>query len=238
MKTKWWTGGLFYIIIILMLIALGVGIFQSKGPDPVSFYTFIDYAKQGQIDTIYQDGPTLTGLKSNKEIVSTSFVGSTKELIDSLSSAGISLTDGKIKLEVKAGGIDWGSVIITFLPLLLIVGLLFMLFRSARGVNTQAFNFGKSRARLAADNKPQVNFDDVAGVDEAKGELFFAWSNKSLTREAPTPTNISTNSLPLMEKNGTPASPATALAISVLPHPGGPTSNTPLGILAPSARNF
>jgi cell division protease FtsH len=172
MKTKWWTGGLFYIIIILMLIALAVGIFQSKGPTPVSFYTFInDYAKTGQIDTIQQDGPVLIGLKSNQEIVKTSFVGSTKELIDSLSSGGISLSDGKVKLDVKAGGIDWGSILITFLPLLLIVGLLFMLFRSARGVNTQAFNFGKSRARLAADNKPQVNFDDVAGVDEAKGEL-------------------------------------------------------------------
>ncbi len=172
MKTKWWTGGLFYIIIILMLIALGIGIFQSKGPDNVSFYTFInDYAKTGQIDTIQQDGPVLTGLKSAKEMARTSFVGSTKELIDSLSAAGVSLNDGKIKLDVKAGGVDWGSIIITFLPLLLIVGLLFMLFRSARGVNTQAFNFGKSRARLAADNKPQVNFDDVAGVDEAKGEL-------------------------------------------------------------------
>ena len=40
---------------------------------------------------------------------------------------------------------------------------------------------------------------------------------------APTPTNISTNSEPEMLKNGTPASPATARAISVLPVPGGPT---------------
>ena len=38
----------------------------------------------------------------------------------------------------------------------------------------------------------------------------------------------------LIEKNGTPASPATARAIRVLPHPGGPTSKTPLGIFPPS----
>ncbi len=38
-----------------------------------------------------------------------------------------------------------------------------------------------------------------------------------------------------MLKNGTPASPATALASSVLPVPGGPNSSTPLGILAPIA---
>lgn len=41
-----------------------------------------------------------------------------------------------------------------------------------------------------------------------------------------------------MEKNGTPASPATALANKVLPVPGGPTSNTPLGILAPNSENL
>ncbi len=41
-----------------------------------------------------------------------------------------------------------------------------------------------------------------------------------------------------MLKNGTPASPATARAISVLPVPGGPTSSTPRGIRAPRVLNF
>ena len=49
------------------------------------------------------------------------------------------------------------------------------------------------------------------------------------------PTNISTNSEPDMEKKGTSASPATALASRVLPVPGGPTSSSPLGMLAPMA---
>ena len=65
-----------------------------------------------------------------------------------------------------------------------------------------------------------------------------AFLNRSRTREAPTPTNISTNSEPEIEKNGTPASPAIAFANRVLPVPGGPTSNTPLGIFAPTAVNF
>ena len=65
-----------------------------------------------------------------------------------------------------------------------------------------------------------------------------ASSNRSLTRLAPTPTNISTKSDPEIEKNGTPASPATARAIRVLPVPGGPTRITPFGILAPTLRNL
>src|SRR5262245_29179349 len=71
-----------------------------------------------------------------------------------------------------------------------------------------------------------------------QGLFCLACSNRSRTREAPTPTNISTKSEPEIEKNGTPASPATARASSVLPVPGGPYSNTPLGMRAPSAWNF
>ena len=66
------------------------------------------------------------------------------------------------------------------------------------------------------------------------GAFWRACSKRSLTRAAPTPTNISTNSDPLIEKNGTPASPATALASNVFPVPGGPTKRIPFGILAPS----
>ncbi len=57
--------------------------------------------------------------------------------------------------------------------------------------------------------------------------------NKSLTREAPTPTNISTKSEPDKEKKGTSASPATAFANNVFPVPGGPTNKAPFGILPP-----
>ncbi len=65
-----------------------------------------------------------------------------------------------------------------------------------------------------------------------------AWANRSRTRAGPTPTSIPRNSDAAMEKNGTPASPATALASSVLPLPGGPDSRMPLGGLAPKASNI
>jgi hypothetical protein len=68
------------------------------------------------------------------------------------------------------------------------------------------------------------------------GAASLAWANRSRTREAPTPTIISTNSDADIWKNGTPASPATARASSVLPVPGGPLSSTPRGIRAPSLR--
>ena len=71
-----------------------------------------------------------------------------------------------------------------------------------------------------------------------QGACFFACSNISRTREAPTPTNSSTKSEPEMVKNGTLASPAMALASKVLPVPGKPTIKTPRGILPPSFWNL
>jgi cell division protease FtsH len=172
MKSKWWQGSLFYILILLAIIALVVSFFPvSQKPDKVDFYTFIAKVKAGEADTIQQDGITVIGLKGDEKKIETAFDGSTKELMDSLTAAGITLGGNGVKFDVKAGGFDWGSLMISFVPLLLFGALLFFLFRSARGANTQAFNFAKSRARLASNNKSTVTFADVAGVDEAKGEL-------------------------------------------------------------------
>ena len=70
------------------------------------------------------------------------------------------------------------------------------------------------------------------------GDFYRAIPKRSLTREAPTPTNISTKSEPEVGINGTPAYPAQALASIVFPVPGGPESMTPLGILAPNFLYF
>ena len=78
----------------------------------------------------------------------------------------------------------------------------------------------------------------ISSIKIIQGAFSLAVLNKSRTRDAPTPTNISTKSEPDREKKGTLASPATALAISVFPVPGGPTNKAPLGIFPPSSVYF
>ena len=74
----------------------------------------------------------------------------------------------------------------------------------------------------------------ISSMKMRHGACALPCSNRSRTRDAPTPTNISTKSDPDIEKNGLPASPATARASSVFPVPGGPTTSTPLGSRPPS----
>ena len=73
----------------------------------------------------------------------------------------------------------------------------------------------------------------ISSMKMIHGAFFDASLNKSRTRDAPTPTYISIKSEPANEKNGTPASPATAFASNVLPVPGGPTKSAPFGNFAP-----
>lgn len=64
------------------------------------------------------------------------------------------------------------SYFITFLPVILVVLLLYFVFaRQMKGVGTNAMNFGKSPAKLLTKDKNKVTFKDVAGCDEAKEEL-------------------------------------------------------------------
>lgn len=72
-------------------------------------------------------------------------------------------------MTAKASG-QWLSILISFLPVLLLIGLMvYMMNRSQGGGNVM--QFGKSRAKMQTDADKKVTFKDVAGVDEVKEEL-------------------------------------------------------------------
>jgi cell division protease FtsH len=64
-----------------------------------------------------------------------------------------------------------GTVLISILPWLLFIAFWIWIFRTMQGGGNKAFQFGRSKAKLISPDKPQVNFSDVAGADEAKVEL-------------------------------------------------------------------
>ncbi|MFV0633691.1 ATP-dependent zinc metalloprotease FtsH [Demequina sp.] len=65
----------------------------------------------------------------------------------------------------------WTSILFTFLPILLLVGLFWFLMSSMQGGGGRIMQFGKSKASMVTPDTPTVKFDDVAGVDEAVEEL-------------------------------------------------------------------
>jgi cell division protease FtsH len=175
MQTKWWRSGFFYLLLLVVIVTLIFAFMPGKGPTTVDLSSFVQSAKQGQIDTISQNGNTVVGLQGKQPVIKTYFDGTTYDLVNYLEGQGIALGAGagEIQFQVQPTGIDWGQIGITVILPIVLLGALFyfLFFRAARGAGTQAFNFSKSRARLTLDKRPDVTFADVAGTDEAKEEV-------------------------------------------------------------------
>jgi cell division protease FtsH len=79
--------------------------------------------------------------------------------------------DVAVQFEATGGTSLLVSLLINVVPILLFVGLLYVMYRQGQGAQQQLFGFGRSKARLQAGEHPSVTFADVAGEDEAKREL-------------------------------------------------------------------
>jgi cell division protease FtsH len=159
---------LFFIVIIVGGITLFSLLFQDADkPKEIPLSEAITMSQNNQIKSILVDGDTLLITKTDGTEYK-AFKESNATIYDI---EGLNL-EGVEELDVKdSSSFNWGGLLINFLPLLIFGGLLFFLFRQARGANSQALSFGRSRARLFPADKPQVTFEDVAGVEEAKQEL-------------------------------------------------------------------
>ena len=72
----------------------------------------------------------------------------------------------------ERANVMWKEVMVSFLPVVLLLGLLYFLFvRQMRMAGKGAMSFGKSRAKLLTRNKNKIMFKDVAGAEEAKEEV-------------------------------------------------------------------
>ncbi len=77
-----------------------------------------------------------------------------------------------VKINAQEEGINWTSLILGFAPWILILVFFWVfMFRQMQSGPKGIFSFGKSRAKLLAEDKPKLTFNDVAGAEEAKEEL-------------------------------------------------------------------
>ncbi len=78
---------------------------------------------------------------------------------------------GGVNIRAEPARANVGSVLITMLPYILLIGIWIFLFRQMQAGGNKAFSFGKSKAKLLSGDTPKITFADVAGADEAKVEL-------------------------------------------------------------------
>ncbi len=74
----------------------------------------------------------------------------------------------EVTVKQKSG---WGGILVSVLPWLLLIGVWVFFIRQMQSGQNRALGFGRSRAKVLLENRLNVTFNDVAGVDEAKEEL-------------------------------------------------------------------
>ncbi|MBA3340836.1 MAG: ATP-dependent metallopeptidase FtsH/Yme1/Tma family protein [Gemmatimonadaceae bacterium] len=82
-----------------------------------------------------------------------------------------SLEEKGVQVSAEDRSASFGSILIMFLPYIIIFGIWILILRQMQAGGAKAFSFGKSKAKLLTADSPKVTFADVAGCDEAKVEL-------------------------------------------------------------------
>ncbi len=175
MGSRWMRNSFIYLLILVAVVAIVISLFRpSSGTETRDLSQVIEDARAGRIDTIQAKGDSLTIILKNNQQEYKSRKESGSSIVQILKDNGVEV-GGQNGVNVEVKGSDsfgnWIGILINFLPLIIFGAILIFIMRQAQGSNSQAMNFGRSRARVFTGNRSTITFTDVAGVEEAKEEL-------------------------------------------------------------------
>ena len=172
---------LFWVLVILMCIVIFNFVAREEQPRSVPFSEFVTDVTDGKVKKVKirpqeNSGEYTYWLNTDDESAAASgnraarsekvTVGIMGEQINQ------KLLDSKVTVEYMPEDQNslWTSVLVTWLPMIFLVGILLFFMRQLQTSGGKAMSFGKSRARLLNESQNKVTFTDVAGIDEAKDD--------------------------------------------------------------------
>ncbi|MEN6472630.1 MAG: ATP-dependent zinc metalloprotease FtsH [Syntrophaceae bacterium] len=162
------TAALWVVIILIMFMLYHL--FNQPKPkiDEFAYSDFIQVLDAGQIKEVKIQGQNIEGLyiKNSKDTAFRTFAPEDPQLVQRLMGKNV-----KVSAEAKTNDPWYMSVLISWIPMLLLIGVWILFMRQMQTGGSKAMSFGRSKARLMTQDRIKVTFADVAGVDEAKQEL-------------------------------------------------------------------
>jgi cell division protease FtsH len=155
---------LWLVIILSMILLFGIFSQSQTGRKELNFSEFLARVEQGEVAEVELRGSSITGKLKDGTPFQT-YAAEDPELVPSLRKQGVVISAKPVEQT------PWWSLVLNWLPMLLFIGVWVFFMRQMQGGGAKALSFGKARARLLTEKQNRVTFADVAGVDEAKGEL-------------------------------------------------------------------
>ncbi len=169
MNKKWRNAGL-YALLAIVVIALATAFLEKPSPtlSTWKYSKLIDEVQSHRVERVELSADRTKARAQAQD--GTKYVvnlPNDPQLISILANNGVDIS----VLPQSDEGFWFRALSSLFFPVLLLVGLFFLLRRAQNGPGSQAMNFGKSKARVQMEPQTQVTFGDVAGIDQAKLEL-------------------------------------------------------------------
>ncbi|NEQ35204.1 MAG: ATP-dependent metallopeptidase FtsH/Yme1/Tma family protein [Okeania sp. SIO3I5] len=170
MNNKKWRNAGLYALLAIVVIALATAFFdqQPQTRETWKYSKFIQEVESNNVEKVFISADrTIARVKAADGTDFQVNLPNDPDLINIL-------TDKKVDISVLPQNEEgfWVRALSSlFFPILLLVGLFFLLRRAQSGPGSQAMNFGKSKARVQMEPQTQVTFGDVAGIEQAKLEL-------------------------------------------------------------------
>ncbi len=159
-----------WVIIAIVLISVFNGFSQNAARNnELTYSDFVTQVKQGQVSDVAIQGRTITGTTSGGQVFKTyNPETDNTPLITTLFDNGV---------QIRGEPPEQQPLLITLLihwfPLLLIIGIYLFFMRQMQGGGGRgALSFGKSKHKMFGEDQVKITFNDVAGVEEAKEEVF------------------------------------------------------------------
>jgi cell division protease FtsH len=162
---------------IMVLLIVLFQVFQSgsnkSGNSTISYTDFLSDVNQGKVNDVTiltspNQGNQINGhFTGATGVPFSTYAPSDPKLVENLTAKGVQIT---AKAEDDSPN-TLLTLLINWAPLLIIAGIWIFFMRQMQANGGKAMGFGKSKARLLNERAGRVTFDDVAGIEEAKGEL-------------------------------------------------------------------
>ncbi len=141
---------------------------EAASVESINYSQFLDEVKSKRIKDVVIEDRSIVATTADGKKVKTGVTYLDRGLVGDL-------VDNGVQFDVKPPEEPsfWSQILISWFPMLLLVGVWIFFMRQMQGGGKGgAFSFGKSKARMIDQKNNTVTFNDVAGCDEAKEEVY------------------------------------------------------------------